>query len=112
MLNPIEFDLFVNLILEPSDFMAPYTIIDELPYLMVRIKYFREYLLLRGRLTNLDILEYVWKPFHRKINVFRFSISKYVLHPFFLFQIYCTDNIGFARCPSSENFSNSKVQFR
>ena len=59
--------------------------IEDPLYLMVCITYFREYRLLRSRLTNLVMLTYVWNRLSsEKINVFHFSesISKYAEHHF------------------------------
>ena len=88
----------LTMTLEPSHFMTAPTIIEDPQYLMVRTTYFRKYRLLRGRLTNLVVLAYVWKLLSsEKINVFYFSgsISKYVEHHFFCFRICCTDKNGF-----------------
>ena len=110
----MEFNLLGHLTrtLEPSAFMAPQTIIAEPPYLIVSTIYLREYRLLHGRLTNLDILGYVWnRTSSEKINVFHFSgsISKYAEHHFFLFLIFFLDRNGLrdallAKSPSARRY--------
>jgi len=62
---PMEFSLFWHLAMTLEQWLF---IIEDFPYLMVCTTYFREYCLLRGRLSNLIMLAYVWNLLLSKEN--------------------------------------------